>query len=122
MTELDDKLQPKTLELIERLGTTAQLTKKFHAYTNAGGTNTGSTQTYTLKVGPFQGIGEAFRDSTALLEADLVFYTPGLDAEATCEPGDTISGSGVTGTVVRVDPLRSGERISAFRVFIKGKG
>jgi hypothetical protein len=119
-TELDIKLIPKVLEIIQRFGFSVTLITPAQSYSVATGATTTTTTSQTAYITPPEPYERKYVDGTSILAADLRTYmaASGLSGEPKPNAKITISGRSYT-IIPPVKPIMTGEQIALYELQLR---
>jgi len=121
MTELDDRLVPKALELLEKFGFDATLTvESAGTFNHATNKVTGkSVSTQVRKISPPFPVEDKFIDGDVLKSGDQETYIANSGLTIVPVNGMKFIIDGEEWKSIQTDPLRSGQLIAAWRIRIR---
>ena len=120
-TDLDDKLVPKALALLNKFGRCGV----FHAPTSYNyDPDTGRNQKvsviqYERKVAPIMGFDQKYIDGDVILASDGRTFVADSGLGFTPEPGHRLSVDSETWRIIAVKPLRSGVQVAAWELHLR---
>lgn len=118
-TALDDRLIPKTAELVARLGRSARFTVPSGSYDPSTGAVGVAEAYHTHKVTPPDEYEDRYVDGDAIQEGDVRVYLPSLGLAFTPQMGQTVLMGAEEWDAISVAPIYSGRRIALYEIQLR---
>lgn len=121
MTVLDDKLVPKTLEIIKKFGKKLTFTTlSTQAYDpDTGDVTEGGSQTFEQLCSPPAAYERRFVDGETVKDGDMRTLVPASGLPFTIKNGLKVEFDGTTWAIVSFSPLYSGDLRAAYRLQLR---